>query len=371
MNYADLANAGVSDLPMYVPGKPIADVASEYGLPVEHVAKLASNENPFGPSPLAMEAVRECIGSMHLYPDGGACALRRAIADLRGVGEDAVMVGNGSNELIELMGHAFLRPGLEVVMGAQAFIVYKLVTRLFGATAVEVPMRDFGHDLEAMRRAITDRTRMVFVASPNNPTGIANDGDALLAFAKSLPEHVIFCFDEAYAEYLEAAPDLCEAILAGHKVVCLRTFSKIYGLGGLRVGYAYGDRDLIALLERVRQPFNVNLIGQAAALAALEDVEFLEKCRGANNQGREQLSAGLRDLGFETWGGQANFVLTRVSDGARYFEALQKRGLIVRPLGGYGMHDFLRITIGRQDENERLLAEMGLLLSGDAKRKVG
>lgn len=371
MNYADLANAGVSDLPVYVPGKPIAEVAREHGLDVEGVAKLASNENPFGPSPLAIEAAAGCLSSLQLYPDGGACELRRAIARKRGVEADAVVVGNGSNELIELLGHVFLRPGLEVVMGAQAFIVYKLVARLFGATAVEVPMRDFGHDLEAMRAAVTERTRLVFVASPNNPTGMANGGEELLEFAESLPEHVVFCLDEAYAEYLEAAPDLSGAIRAGRKVVCLRTFSKIYGLGGLRAGYAYGDPELMALLERVRQPFNLNSVAQAAATAALEDEAFVAMCRRENESGREQLCRGLSGMGLETWGGQANFVLCRVGDGAGVFAGLQRKGLIVRPLAGYGMPEFVRITIGRREENERLLGELQLLMPEERAAGAG
>ena len=363
MNYAELANAGVSELPVYVPGKPIEDVAREYGLNVQQVAKLASNENPFGPSPLAIEAASACLGSLQLYPDGGACELRRAIAQKRGVDMDSVVVGNGSNELIELLGHVFLRPGLEVVMGAHAFIVYKLVTHLFGATPVEVPMCNFGHDLEAMRSAVTERTRLVFVASPNNPTGIANEGEALLEFAESLPDHVIFCLDEAYAEYLEEEPDLRQAIASGRKVVCMRTFSKIYGLGGLRVGYAYGDLELMALLERVRQPFNVNSVAQAAATAALKDTAFEAMCRQENELGRGLLCQGLSAMGFKTWGGQANFVLSRVGDGLRVFEALQEKGLIVRPLAAYGMPEYIRITIGQRDENERLLAEMKVLQS--------
>ena len=255
-------------------------------------------------------------------------------------------------------------------MGAQAFVVYKLVTRLFGATPVEVPMRDFAHDLEAMRSAVTDRTRLIFVASPNNPTGIANEGAELLKFAQSLPDHVIFCLDEAYAEYLEEEPDLCKEIRSGRKVVCLRTFSKIYGLGGLRVGYAYGDRSLMALMERVRQPFNVNMVAQAAAIAALQDVAFESMCREQNELGREQLCRGLSAIGFETWGGQANFVLSRVGDGLGVFEALQKKGLIVRPLASYGMPEFVRITIGLREENERLLAAMKALDSGGCLASV-
>ena len=355
MKYAELANAGVHEQPVYEPGKPIGYVAQEFGLEPAQIAKLASNENPFGASPKAMAAAQASLKSAHLYPDGGCGELRAAIAEVRGVDEGTIIVGNGSNEIIELLGHAFLRPGLEVVMGEQAFIVYKLVTKLFGATPVEVPMLDFGHNLKAMRAAVTDRTRLLFVASPNNPTGMANPEADLIELAESLPEHVILCLDEAYAEYLESAPDLRLQIETGRKVFCLRTFSKIYGLGGLRVGYGYGDSKLIQLLQRVRQPFNVSSVAQAAATAALSDHGFLDMCRSANEAGRKQLVEGMEALGYATIGGQANFVLSMVGDGGAFFKALQLRGIIVRPLAPYGMAEFVRITIGTPTDNERLL----------------
>ena len=355
MKYAELANAGVHEQPVYEPGKPIEYVAQEFGLEPAQIAKLASNENPFGASPKALAAAQASLKSAHLYPDGGCGELRAAIAAVRGVDEDTIIVGNGSNEIIELLGHAFLRPGLEVVMGEQAFIVYKLVTKLFGATPVEVPMLDFGHNLKAMRAAVTDRTRLLFVASPNNPTGMANSEADLIELAESLPEHVILCLDEAYAEYLESSPDLRLQIETGRKVFCLRTFSKIYGLGGLRVGYGYGDSKLIQLLQRVRQPFNVSSVAQAAATAALSDHGFLDMCRSANEAGRKQLVEGMEALGYATIGGQANFVLSMVGDGGAFFKALQQRGIIVRPLAPYGMAEFVRITIGTPTDNERLL----------------
>ena len=370
MKYAELANAGVHTQPVYEPGKPIETVAREYGLDPASIAKLASNENPFGPSPKAVAAGLEALRSAHLYPDGGCQELRQKIAEQHGVSKESIIVGNGSNEIIELLGHAFLRPGLEVVMGAQAFIVYKLVTELFGAMPVEVPMVDFGHDLDAMLAAVTESTRLLFVASPNNPTGVANPAADLLKLAEGLPEHVILCLDEAYAEYLDEAPDLSAAIHAGRKVVCLRTFSKIYGLGGLRVGYANGDPELIALLHRVRQPFNVNAVAQAAASAALDDLEFVAMCRAENEMGRQVLCEGLSALGFKTIGGAANFVLSRVGSGALVFKALQRRGLIVRPLAPYGMADFVRITIGRAEENERLLSALRELIKSGEIAKV-
>lgn len=362
MKYAELANPGVLEQPIYEPGKPIEYVAREYGLRPEDIAKLASNENPFGPSPKAIAAGRSALGQAHLYPDGGCHDLRQAIARERGIGKDTIIAGNGSNEIIELLGHAFLRPGVEVVMGAQAFIVYKLVAKLFGATPVEVPMQVFSHDLKAMRDAVTDRTRLLFVASPNNPTGAANTEAELIELAESLPAHVIFCFDEAYAEYLDEAPDLRRLIEGRCKVICLRTFSKIYGLGGLRLGYGYGDPDLISLLQRVRQPFNANSVAQAAAEAALGDHDFVKMCREENEAGRQYLCEGLAALGIETFGGSANFVLSRVGDGQRVFGELQKRGIIVRPLAPYGMPDYVRITIGKPAENKRLLEAFTKLL---------
>lgn len=366
MKYAELANAGVQGQPVYEPGKSIEVVAREYGLDPESICKLASNENPFGPSPKAIAAGMHALKNAHLYPDGGCYELRQQIALKRGISPESIFIGNGSNELIELLGHLFLRPGLEVVMGSQAFIVYKLITRLFGATPVEVPMSEFGHDLEAMLAAVNPRTRLLFVASPNNPTGIANAEADLLALVDQLPEHVILCLDEAYAEYLEHAPDLTAAIHAGRKVICLRTFSKIYGLGGLRIGYAYAAPGLIDLLHRVRQPFNVNSIAQASATAALDDEEFVSMSRNENEKGRKLLCDGLTRLGFETTGGSANFVLSRTGDAVACCEVLQRRGIIVRPLGVYGLPDYVRITIGRQEENERLLASLAeLLKSGE------
>ena len=248
-------------------------------------------------------------------------------------------------------------------MSAQAFIVYKLVTQLFGARAIEVPMINLTHDLQAMREAVTEKTRLIFVASPNNPTGTSNTESDLLEFAHSLPKHVILCVDEAYAEYLERAPDLRPTIAAGHKVICLRTFSKIYGLGGLRIGYGYADPELIRLLQRVRQPFNVNSLAQVAASAALADKDFTNKCRRENELGRNRLCSGLSKLGIKTYGGCANFVLCEVISGKSFSYELLKRGIIIRPLNVYNMPNYVRISIGRPDENEKLLVAVEEMLA--------
>lgn len=358
MKYRDLANPGVFDQPIYVPGKPLNAVAQEYGIAIESIDKLASNENPFGPSPAAIRAIKVALPDMHLYPDGSCHALKAALAERHDLNSDQIFVGNGSNEIIELLGHVFLRPGAEVVVGTFSFIVYRLVAELFGARIIDVPMCDFKHDLKAMADAVTDKTRMVFVASPNNPTGMANDLSELIEFIERLPDHVILCFDEAYAEYLAEPPDLKPMIKQGRKIVCLRTFSKIYGLGGLRLGYAYGDPDLVALLNRVRQPFNVNALAQIGGLAALGDEAFCNHSRLENERGRTQLIKGLKQLGLNVYGGSANFVFVDVGEGQTIFEKLQKQGIIVRPLANYGLPEYIRVTIGTAEQNERFLSTM-------------
>ena len=356
MTLSDLVNPAVLTQPVYEPGKPIEDVARELGLDPAGIVKLASNENPLGASPRAVAAATRALAQAELYPDGGAFALRHKLAARHALAPEQFVIGNGSNEILELLGHVFLRPGDEVVMGAPAFIVYKLVALLFGARPVEVPLVNHRHDLDAMARAITPRTKLVFLPSPNNPTGTANTPEEIAAFVRALPPHVVFAFDEAYAEYLDNPPDLRPLIAEGRKVVGLRTFSKIYGLAALRVGYGYATPELAGLLNRVRQPFNVNAIGQAAALAALDDTEFVVRTREANARGLRQLEAAFAQRGLEWVPSVANFLLVKVGDGARGFVELQKRGVIVRPMKPYGMPEWLRITVGTEAQNARLLA---------------
>lgn len=358
MKLDTLVKPSVLTQPVYEPGKPIEDVARELGLDPAGIIKLASNENPWGPSPLAVAAATRALEHGELYPDGGCFALRQKLATKWGLGADQFVVGNGSNEVIELLGHVFLGPGDEVVMGAPAFVVYKLVTLLFGAKAVEVPLVNHRHDLGKIAAAITPRTKLVFVCTPNNPTGTANTEEELLAFARALPEHVVAVFDEAYAEFLDKAPDLRPLIAEGRKVVCLRTFSKIYGLASLRIGYGYGSAEMCALLNRVRQPFNVNAIAQAAALAAMDDNAFAEKTAQGNRAGLDVLVRGCEALGLEVVRSVANFMLVRVGDGALVFDALQRKGVIVRPVKSYGMPEWVRVTVGTPAQNERLLAEL-------------
>ncbi|MBK8476123.1 MAG: histidinol-phosphate transaminase [Opitutaceae bacterium] len=359
MTYAELAKPHVLSQPVYEPGKPIEYVARELGLDPSTIIKVASNENPLGPSPKALQAVRAVLKEAQLYPDGGCVRLREKLAAKLGLEPTQIAVGNGSNELLELLGEVFLGAGDEVVMGKPAFIVYKLVTMLFGATAVEVPLVNHTHDLKAMAAAVTPRTKLVYLACPNNPTGTANSQEEILAFVRGLPDHVVCAYDEAYAEYQENPPDLRPLIAEGRKVICLRTFSKIYGLAGFRVGYGYATAELVALLNRVRQPFNVNSVGQAAAIAALDDEAFVQRSRRVNKAGLRQLAKGFKQLGLEMVPSAANFVLVKVGDGDAVFQRLQRAGVIVRPVRGYGLPEWVRVTVGTKAQNEKLLAVLG------------
>jgi histidinol-phosphate aminotransferase len=363
MKFESLVKPAVLTQPVYEPGKPIEYVARELGLDPNGIIKLASNENPFGPSPRALAAAKLALEHGELYPDGGCFALRQKLAAAWGLAADQFIVGNGSNEVIELISHALLGPGDEVVMAAPSFAVYKLVTLVFGAKAIEVPLVHYRHDLNQIAAAITPKTKLVYVCSPNNPTGTANGEADLLAFARALPDHVVAVLDEAYAEYDPNAPDLLPLIREGRKVVCLRTFSKIYGLASLRIGYGYAAPDIIAALNRMRQPFNVNAIAQAAAVAALDDTEFTAKCARENRAGMAQLEAGFTARKLEWVPSVANFILVKVGEGARIFDALQRRGVIVRPMKSYGMPEWLRVTVGTHAQNERLLAELKTALA--------
>ncbi len=362
MTFAELANQGILTQPLYEPGKPIDQVARELGLDPAGIIKLASNENPFGPSPKAVAAAERALREANLYPDGGYYALRQKLAAKWNLGMDQFIIGDGSNELIELLGHAFLAPGVECVMPRSSFMVYKLVTLMFGATPVEVPLVDMRQDLKLLVAAVTPRTRLVFLASPANPIGATNSAEEISELVRSLPPHVILVFDEAYAEFLDPAPDLRPLIAEGRKVICLRTFSKIYGLAALRVGYGYAAPELIAIVQRARQPFNVNGIAVAAAIAALDDHEFVEKYRRENAAGRTLLADGFRRLGLAFVPGGGNFLLVKVGDGARVFGALQQRGVITRPVNPYGLPEWLRITVGTRAQNERLLAALAEIL---------
>lgn len=363
MTYAELANKGILTQPVYEPGKPIDQVARELGLDPAGIIKLASNENPLGSSPKAIAAATAALHEAQLYPDGGYFRLRDRLAKHWGLERDQFIIGDGSNEIIELLGHAFLAPGVECVMPQASFVVYKLVTLMFGAKPVEVPLGPgMRQDLRALAAAVTPATRFVFLASPANPTGVTNSAEEIVAFVRALPPHVIFVFDEAYAEYLDNPPDLRPLMAEGRKVICLRTFSKIYGLAALRVGYAYAPKELVAIVQRARQPFNVSAVASAAAVAALDDTEFVARCRAANRAGLRQLEEGFARLGLEFVPGSGNFVLAKVGDGVAAFEALQRLGVITRPVKGYGFPEWLRVSVGTTEQNVRLLASLAKVL---------
>lgn len=364
MTFAELANPGILRQPVYEPGRPIEQVARELGLDPRGIIKLASNENPWGPSPRARAAAERALQDAHLYPDGGYHELRRRLAARHGLREDQFVIGDGSNEIIELLGHAFLSPAVECVMPQASFIVYKLVALMFGARVVEVPLGPgFRQDLDALLHAVTPRTRLVCLASPANPTGVANPKAEISQLIERLPPHVILVLDEAYAEFLDDPLELRPFIAAGRKVIGLRTFSKIYGLAALRVGYGYGAPELIGILQRARQPFNVNGIAAPAAAAALDDVEFVERVRRENRAGMAALESGFAALGLEYVPGQGNFLLVKVGNGGSVFEELQSRGVITRPVKPYGLDEWLRVTVGTSDQNRRLLSELASVVS--------
>lgn len=356
--FAELANPGVNNLPIYEPGRPIDQVARDLGFAsAEDVIKLASNENSLGPSPLAMKAMREAISQMHMYPDGGAYYLKQALAEKLRVDPTQVQPGHGSNELIELIGHAFLNRDCGIVMADRAFVVYRLVAVAFGARVVAVPMRDFTHDLDAMLAAIRPDTRLVFIGNPNNPTSTMVGAGDIDRFMERVPDHVIVCFDEAYIELLppEHQPDCIRYVREDRNAIVLRTFSKTYGLAGLRVGYAVAPKACIELLNRVRQPFNVNAMGLAAARAALDDEAHLRNSRQMVREGIAYLQESFAAMGLEYVPAHANFILIKVGRGREVFDLLLREGVIVRPMDPYGLPEYLRVTVGTRAENQRLL----------------
>jgi histidinol-phosphate aminotransferase len=353
-------NPALKDVPVYQPGRPIEEVAREMGMPASDIIKLASNENPLGPSPAALAAMQKAITQLHLYPDGNAFYLKDRLAKKLGLPTSNLILGNGSNEIIEFVGHALMAPGVDVVVSQYCFAIYPIVARLFGANPITVPAKNYGHDLPAMLAAITPKTKVVFVANPNNPTGTIASRAEVLQLVNEVPANVLLVMDEAYIEFLDDPVDLLPMIRSGEKpnLLIMRTFSKIFGLAGLRLGYGIAHPDLIAALEKIRQPFNINSIAQAGALAALDDTTHVQNTRKNNAEGRNLLAEALAQLGLETIPSSANFILARVGDGLGVFNELQKRGVIVRPLGGYQMPEWIRISVGTRQENDRCLAAL-------------
>lgn len=357
-------NPALQNLPVYQPGRPIEEVAREVGLPASDIIKLASNENPLGPSPAALAAMQNVITHLHLYPDGNAYYLKQKLAEKVGVEPGNLILGNGSNEIIEFVGHAMMGPGVDVVVSQYCFAIYPIMAKLFGANVITVPAIDHGHDIPAMLKAITPATRVMFVANPNNPTGTLAPREDVVRLINEVPQNVLLVMDEAYIEFLSEPVDLLPLIRRGHKpnLLLMRTFSKIFGLAGLRLGYGIAQPELISALEKVRQPFNVNSIAQAGALAALDDVEHMQKTRSNNAQGREFFEHAFRQINLEYVPSSANFVMVKVGDGGRVFNELQRMGVIVRPMGGYQLPEWIRISVGTAAENSRCLTALKKVL---------
>ncbi len=367
MDIRPLVPEWIRTLQPYPPGKPIEELERELG--IAGSIKLASNENPLGPSRRALAAITAALPRLHLYPDGSAFYLRRALAERLRVSAEEILVGNGSNEIIELVVRTFLRPRDEAVMADQAFVIYRMVTQAVAAIPRVVPLRAFTHDLEAMAEAVTPRTRLVFVANPNNPTGTMVGRDAWRAFLRALPpRQLLVVADDAYADYVEH-PEYPDTITdrgdGSVPVITLRTFSKLYGLAGLRIGYAVAPAPVIEAMQRIRQPFNVNALALVAAQAALDDAEHVRRTLEVNRQGMTTLTDAFRRMDLPFVPSVTNFVLVRVGRGLAVYEALLRRGVIVRPMDGYGFPEHIRVTIGLPEENARFLAALE-----DALREV-
>jgi histidinol-phosphate aminotransferase len=357
MDLCDNAPAYIRRIAPYQPGKPISEVARELGLRETDIVKLASNENPLGVSRKAAVAIPRAIAELSRYPDGSGYDLKQALSTKLGIAPEHIVLGNGSNDVLDMVARAFLAPGSAAVYAQHAFAVYPLATQATGARGVEVPARDFGHDLDAMLRAIDRDTRIVFIANPNNPTGTFVAPGPMHAFLRQVPKNVVVVVDEAYQEYLPA--ELRAASVAWLRefpnLVITRTFSKIYGLAGLRLGYALAHEAVADLMNRVRQPFNANSIALAAAVAALDDDDFVQRSRAVNFAGMDALTTGFKRLELAFIPSVGNFVTVHVGDGAEVFQRLLRRGVIVRPVAGYGLPQHLRVTVGSETENARVL----------------
>lgn len=347
----------IRDSRPYEPGKPIKELQREYG--IRDVIKLASNENPLGPSGKAIRAMRRAIRDVHLYPEASCFYLSNRLAQELEIDPGHILFGNGSNEIIELIARGFLSEGDEVLSSEATFLVYPILSQVCGATFRAVPMKDFRYDLQAMAKAITSKTKVIFIANPNNPTGTYVTAAEVEDFLSKVPENVVVCFDEAYVDFVDANdfPKTPAFVKSGRKnVVVLRTFSKAYGLAGLRIGYGLASKEMIAYLHKVRQPFNVNSVAQAAATAALDDTFFRWRTKWLVVRGRKFFYRKLDKLGLECLPSQANFILVNTkTDGQELYNYLLRRGMIVRPMAAYQLPEWIRITIGRRSQNVQLV----------------
>lgn len=368
VNLLSLATKGVQALQAYQPGKPLEELEREYG--ISQAVKLASNENPLGPSPAALQVIRDQLNSLARYPDGNGFALKTALANKHSVTTEQITLGNGSNDILELLARAFVTPEHNVIFSQHAFAVYPIVTQAVGAKAVITEARDWGYDLDAILAAIDDKTRLIFIANPNNPTGTWLTRRQLEAFLSQVPSEVLVVLDEAYYEYASDPamgagdyPNGMQWLNDYSNLVVTRTFSKAYGLAGLRVGYSVSHPEIADLLNRVRQPFNVNSLALAAAEAALEDHEHLAKGLACNVSGMQQYTRVFTDLGLDYIPSVGNFICVKVGEAANIYELLLRQGVIVRPVANYGMPEYLRITIGTAQENERCVAALQKVMS--------
>jgi histidinol-phosphate aminotransferase len=361
----DMANAQLRELAVYQPGKPIEETARELDVAPDKIVKLASNENPLGPSPKAVKAMRAALDQAQLYPDGGGFYLRNALAAKLNLARENIVLGNGSNEVIEFLGHAFLRSGDEVIASEHAFIAYKLIAALFGVRTIETFSPNYAHHLEGMLAAITPKTRIVFIANPNNPTGTLIPQSKIDNYRARVPKHVVTVLDEAYYEFLDDPPDTLKYVREGRNIIVLRTFSKIHGLAGTRVGYGIARHEMIEVLQKTRQPFNVNAIAQIGALAALEDKAHQEETKRVVDEGRVYLQEQFAKMKLEFVPSAGNFIMVNVGDGPAIFKKLLGRKVIVRALKGYNLPEWVRISIGTMKQNKKCIAALKEVLSKD------
>lgn len=365
-DFLALAQPGVQKLSPYVPGKPVDELARELDIDPARIIKLASNENPMGASPKALQAIKDALAELTRYPDGNGFELKQRLSQACGVQPEQVTLGNGSNDILEIVARAYLAPGLNAVFSEHAFAIYPIVTQAVGATARVARAKEWGHDLPAMLAAIDSNTRVVFIANPNNPTGTWFGPGALADFLAQVPDNVLVVLDEAYIEYAEGAdlPDGLDFLSDYPNLLVSRTFSKAYGLASLRVGYALSSPVVADVLNRVRQPFNVNSLALAAACAALDDVDYVAQSRQLNEAGMQQLEAGLGQMGLSWIPSKANFIAVDLGrEAASVYQGLLREGVIVRPIGGYGMPDHLRVSIGLPAENSRFLEALSKVLA--------
>ena len=365
--WESLANQHILGIDPYEPGKPVEELERELG--ITGAIKLASNENPFPPSERVRHAIADAFEHLNRYPDGSGYYLRHALAKRHGVSPDAIVLGNGSNELIELIVRAFLKPGEEAVVPHPSFVVYPMIVQAAGGIRVVVTLKDYRLDLDAMARAVTDTTKLIFIANPNNPTGTIVTADEVDGFMKRLPEEVVVIFDEAYVEFAQGPdfPDSLGMVRQGRKIFVLRTFSKAASLAGLRVGYGIADPDAVALCHRIRQPFNVNTLAQVAALAALEDEAHTSEILLVIEAGKKFLYQEFQSLGLRAVPSRANFILVDVGQPANaLYQRLLREGVIVRPMTSFGMETALRISVGTPEENRRLVRALKKCLKAGA-----